>query len=155
MRKGLLEDHYWRSREWPYKDIPHKIIAEKFLDDHTGKELNDYKWWCFNGEPRVMYRTIKSSNYAEIFENFYDMDFNPLYIDHGFSRHTPEFDRPEQFEEMRGLACRLSEGIPFVRIDFFVVEGQVYFSEYTFYDWSGMRKFGGDWDKKLGEMLKL
>ena len=72
-------NYYYRSREWPYKDVPHKVFAEEFLDN-DGKVITDYKFWCFNGEPKVMYVTCKSS---DVFENFYDMDFKPLDIDHG------------------------------------------------------------------------
>lgn len=143
---------YYKSREWPYKNIPPRIIVDKYLDDHTGEELRDYKWWCFNGHPLYMYCTIKAS---AIFENFYDMDFNPIMIDHGFPRHIPEFEKPKEFDEMKHLASVLSEGIPFVRIDFFDVGGKVYFGEFTFYDWGATMPFGGDWDEKLGALLQI
>ena len=91
----------------------------------------------------------------EIYENFYDMDFNPVMIDHGFPRHQPEFEKPAEFEEMKELAGSLSKGIPFVRVDFFDVDGHVYFGEFTFFDWGGKRPFGGDWDKELGKLIKL
>lgn len=143
---------YYKSREWPYKDIKPRIIIDKYLDDHTGNELRDYKWWCFNGRPVYMYCTVKAEH---IYENFYDMDFNPVMIDHGFPRHQPEFEKPAEFEEMKALAAKLSNGIPFVRVDFFDVEGHVYFGEFTFYDWGGTMPFGGDWDKQLGALLEL
>lgn len=65
---------------------------------------------------------------------FYDMDFTPLYIDHGYKRFTPEYDKPEGFDEMKRLASVLSEGVPFVRVDFYNVHGKVYFGEFTFFD---------------------
>ena len=76
-------------------------------------------------------------------------------IDHGFPRHKPEFERPAEFEEMKHLAAKLSAGIPFVRVDFFDVDGKVYFGEFTFFDWGGTRRFCDDWDEKLGELLVL
>lgn len=152
IKKNMKRDFYWTSREWPYKNIPHRIIADKLLDDHTGRELRDYKFWCFNGVPKYMYCTIKGEN---VYENFYNMDFEPVMIDHGFPRHKPEFEKPVDFEIMKGLAAKLSEGVPFVRVDFFDVDGKVFFGEYTFFDWGGMRPFGGDWDERLGELIKL
>jgi len=149
---NLQRNYFYPGREWPYKNIKPRIIADRYLDDHTGKELRDYKFCCFNGKPTYMYITIKGAN---IFENFYDMQFRPVMIDHGFSRHQPEFERPKNFELMKELASKLSENIPFVRVDFFDVDEKVYFGEFTFYDWGALRPFGGDWDQRLGELIRL
>lgn len=150
--KFLSYNNYYGHREWVYKDIKPQIIAEELLEDGSGHELQDYKFWCFNGVPKIMYMTNKGTN---IYENFYDMDFNPIMIDHGFTRRVPEYAKPHEFEEMRSLATELSKDIPFVRVDFFDINGKVYFGEFTFYDWGGLRPFGGDWDKVLGEWIKL
>ena len=152
IERNLKSYNYKIAREWPYRDVPHRIIFDRLLDDHTGNELRDYKFWCFNGKPTYMYCTVKAQY---IYENFYDMDFRPVMIDHGFPRHQPEFERPECFDEMRSLAEKLSAGIPFVRVDFFQVEGKVYFGEFTFFDWGAHRPFKGDWDKRLGELITL
>lgn len=145
-------NYFYPLREWPYKNIEPQIIIDRFLDDHTGNELRDYKWMCFNGSPIYMYYTIKGKN---VYENFYDMEFKPVGIDHGFPRHKPEFEKPVNFELMKRLATKLSQGIPFVRVDFFDVDGHVYFGEFTFYDWGGMRPFKSDWDKRLGDLILL
>ena len=152
IKRNLHKNLFYSMREWPYKNIPPRIIADRFLDDHTGAELRDYKWWCFNGKPQFMYCTIKGDN---LYENFYDMDFNPVAINHGFPRHQPEFEKPQNFELMKGLASKLSSDIPFVRVDFFDVDGHVYFGEFTFYDWAGMQPFADDWDAMLGEYMQL
>ena len=156
-RKKVIEstsaNYYPYLREWVYKDIKPRLIIDKFLDDHSGHELKDYKFWCFNGEPKVMYLTNKAT---DIFENFYDMNFNPLDINHGFERHKPEFEKPEAFELMKELARKISKNIPFVRVDFFYVDGHVYFGECTFYDWAGMRPFTDyEWDLRLGKWIDL
>ena len=88
-------------------------------------------------------------------ENFYDMEFNPIAIDHGFERTIPEYEKPAEFEQMRSLAAKLSANIPFVRVDFFDINGRIYFGEFTFYDWGGMRPFNGEWDKRLGKYLDI
>lgn len=153
---SIKRNWYSASREYSYKNIKPRIIADKYLDDGTGHELTDYKFWCFNGEPRIMYCTNKGKN---IYENFYDMDFHPLFISHGFPRLKPEFERPYAFGEMKQLCKMLCTGgafLPFVRIDFFYVGGRVYFGEYTFYDWGGMAPIKPvEWDYKLGEMIIL
>lgn len=153
LESDLKRNYYTIHREWVYKDIPPRIIADTYLDDHTGTELRDYKFWCFNGEPKVIYLTNKGAN---VYENFYDMDFNPLHIDHGFARHQPEFACPNNFALMKELATKLSEGIPFVRIDFFDVDDKVYFGECTFYDWGGCHPFASyEEDLRIGEWLIL
>ena len=149
----LRKNYYWTLREWVYKDIKPRVIADMFLDDASGHELQDYKFWCFNGEPKVMYCTNKAE---KIYENFYDMDFKPLDINHGFARRIPEFDRPQKFELMKTLAKKLSAGIPFVRVDFFDVSNHIYFGEFTFYDWGGLKPFVDyNWDKRLGSWITL
>ena len=153
LNRSLKLNYYYSFREWPYKNVKPRIIADKLLDDHTGDVLRDYKWWCFDGIPTYMYLTVKNE---DIYENFYDMDFKPVNINHRFKRFVPEFDKPECFEEMKGLASKLSKGIPFVRVDFFQVNGKVWFGEFTFYDWGAMRRFKTDeQDFELGKLINL
>ena len=153
IEKNLRKNYFYDLREWPYKNIKPRIVIDKLLDDHTGNELRDYKFWCFNGEPQFMYCTIKGES---IYENFYDMEFHPVEINHNFPRHQPEFEKPANFELMKELAAKLSDGVPFVRVDFFDVEGHIYFGEFTFYDWGGMRPFADyKTDEKLGVLIKL
>jgi hypothetical protein len=154
LRRFMKDDFAFHvGYEMHYHDIPHKIFVEEYKEDEKQKNsLFDYKFWCFNGEPRVMYCTNKA---RDIFENFYDMDFRPIMIDHGFKRHQPELSKPAEFELMKQLAAKLSRDLPFVRVDFFDVNGHVWFGEFTFYDWTGLKPFGGDWDDKLGEWIKL
>lgn len=152
INKRIHIHNYYYSREWPYKNINTKIEVEQFLDDGSGAVLQDYKFWCFNGVPKIMYCTVKCK---DVYENFYDMDFQPLYISHGFRRRIPEFAEPKAFNAMKELAAKLSKDIPFVRVDFFYVDGQIYFGEFTFFDWGGLKPFKDDWDVKLGELLHL
>lgn len=144
-------NYFFQSREWPYKDIKKKIFAEQFVET-DGHGIDDYKFWCFNGEPKIIYVTCK---FRDVFENFYDIDFNPLPIDHGFPRHKPEFPKPDCFDEMIRCARVLCKNIPFVRIDFFLAGGKMYFGECTFFDWGGFRAFKDGWDMKLGQYLKI
>ena len=153
--KILRRNWFWPYREWAYKDIKPRIIVDRYLDDHSGHELTDYKFWCFNGAPKVMYITNKGK---KIQENFYDMNFMPLDINHGYSRHEPEYKKPQNFELMMSLCLKLLDGIniPFVRVDFFDVHNHIYFGEFTFYDWAGFKPFPSyEWDVMLGSWIDL
>ncbi len=155
INKSLKTDYFLKGFEWPYKDVQRRVLADFYLEDNSRVELQDYKWWCFGGEPKVMYITNKGK-FRQCEENFYDMDFLPLNINHGFPRTKPEYDKPALFEKMKELACVLSQGIPFVRIDFFVVNEKIYFGEYTFFDHAGLRPFvDNGWDEKLGSWIIL
>lgn len=143
---------YWHLREWPYRDVPPAIIAEEYLVDQTNCVIRDYKFFCFNGVPMYMYITNKG---GYIYENFYDMDFSIVDISHGFERRVPEYSVPENFDKMKQLAAILSAGYPFIRIDFFNVNGKLYFGEFTFYDWGGMKPLSGEWEKVLGDLIVL
>lgn len=143
---------FWHLREWPYKNLEPKILAEEYLDEGTSLELRDYKFYCFNGNPMYMYITNKGKH---IYENFYDMDFNPIDMAHGFDRRCPEYSVPDNFAEMKTLASKLSVGHPFIRIDFFNVNGRLYFGEFTFYDWGGMKPLNDKWEITLGNLINL
>ncbi len=148
-----LFNYYYYEKEFPYKGVVKKIFAEPFIDNGSeDKLLNDYKFWCFNGNPRIMYITVKS---LSIYENFYDMEFNPIPIKRGFPRQMPEFEKPKDFERMKELASILSKNIPFVRIDFFYAKSKIYFGEYTFFDWGGFKPFEDNWDIELGKYLDI
>lgn len=154
LNKALRSDFSRIGRDKQYRDIqPRRIIADMLLDDGSGHELTDYKWWCVNGVPKLMYITNKGEH---VYENFYDMDFNPVEINHSCPRRKPEYEKPEAFEDMKTLASKLSTGIPFVRIDFFYVEGKIYFGEYTFFDWGGFNPFDSyETDIRLGDLIQL
>ena len=149
----LSLDYYLPGRDKQYRDIPKKIIADKYLDDGTGSELRDYKWWCFDGKPVYMYYTNKGEH---IYENFYDMEYNPVDINHGSPRLLPELPKPANFELMKDVAAKLSKNIPFVRVDFFDVGGHVFFGEFTFFDWGGLKPFKTyEMDLELGKLINL
>jgi len=149
----LSVNWYDFNREWPYKNIKPRIIAEKYLYDGRENELQDYKFMCFNGEPKIMYITNKGE---KTYENYYDMDFAPLNISHGYDRYLPEYSKPSSFDEMKELSRKLSEGVPFIRIDFYEIDNHPYFGEFTFYDWGGVVPFVSNyWEKVLGGWLSL
>lgn len=116
------------------------------------KDLLTYKFFCFEGEPYLCYVTIKN---GAIWENYYDMDFKPLDIHRKYPLSPKPLVKPKSFEKMIEVARKLSQGLTHIRLDLYEVNGQVYFSEYTFYDWGGLFPFTPDWETKLGNLIQI
>ena len=156
LARGLKQDYYLTSREWPYKDVPRKIIAEKFLKSDVGG-LTDYKIHCFNGVPKFI--LVCSDRFTEsgLTEDFYTTEWNLMPVKRPNIPHAKELhQRPERLDEMLELAAKLSENIPFLRVDFYYVEEKIYFSELTFFPASGFAPFEPEeWDRTFGEWLEL
>ena len=157
LRRGMKDDYYIRSREKAYKDIPHKVIAEAFMEDSVTKDLRDYKFFCFNGKPKVLFvATGREKGEHEVKFDFFDMEYSHLPITNGHPNSNPYPKKPTTFDKMKKLAAQLSEGIPHVRVDFYEVDGKVYFGEFTFSHWSGMTPFEPkEWDKIFGDWIQL
>ena len=155
LSRGLAQDYYLTGREWPYKDVPRKIIAEKYMEDPATSELRDYKWYCFDGEPKlVMINTDRAKGQTKA--DYFDMDFNNLDFTWGYPNAVPSPEKPKLFDEMKRLSRILSKGIPHIRVDFYEVQEQIYFGELTFFDGSGCDKFNPPTgDKKLGDWITL
>ncbi len=153
--KALKNDYYYMGRERPYRYVERRIFAEKMLESSNGEELLDYKFFCFNGEPRVF--KINFNKEIDFHANYYDMDFNLLPFGEVWPAPSPRvFERPADFDKMVEIVKKLSEGIPFIRVDLYNVSGKIYFGELTLYPTSGFGPFNNyDWDLKLGEWLML
>ncbi len=154
LTKGLQQDYYLTGREWPYKDVPRKIIAEKYMEDETG-QLRDYKFYCFNGEPKII--MINSDREIEKTKaDYFDMDFNWIDLKWGYEHALVKPSKPINFEKMKELAVVLSKNIPELRVDFYEVNNKIYFGELTFFDGSGFDKIEPEeWDEKLGDWIIL
>ena len=157
LKNGLKNDYYRDHREWPYKNVPRRIIAEKYMVDESGYELKDYKWFCFDGDPKALFIATDRGNPDEDTKfDFFDVEFKHLPFTNGHPNANRLITKPKGFEEMKQLAGLLSQGIPHVRVDFYDINGKVYFGELTFYHWSGFVPFEPEeWDYKFGEWIKL
>ena len=157
LKKGLRQDYYLTGREWPYKDVKRCVIAEQYMEDSGTVELRDYKFFCFNGEVKMLYiATDRQAVCKETKFDFFDMDFNHLDFTNGHPNATVVPEKPTQFQKMKELAEKLSQGIPHVRVDLYEVDGRIYFGELTFSHWSGMEAFEPmEWDHKIGRWLTL
>lgn len=155
INKSLKKNFYNNTKEWPYKNIKPRIICEKFMVDESGVELKDYKFFCFNGEPKALF--VATDRGKDTRFDFFDMNFNkiPITKNH-YKNSNKKISKPIGFEKMIELSKKLSSGIPHVRVDFYNVNGQIYFGELTFYHFSGFEKFEPEkYDEIFGSWLKL
>lgn len=151
----LKRNYYYGTREWPYKNVPPRVFAEEYLEDSESRELRDYKFFTFGGEPKVLYITSGRGK-GDTTADFFDMEGNhlDLKIDHEMAEVEPKL--PKNFELMKSLARKLSEGTPQLRVDFYEVNGRVYFGELTFFHCGGLVPLKPEkWDKQFGEWVDL
>lgn len=142
------------GREYPYKNVKPRIIAEELMVAEGG--INDYKFFCFDGKPTIMFVATERASGDTKFD-FYDMDFKHLDIVniHPQSK-VGGIMKPDCFEEMKMVAEKCSQGMKFVRIDLYEIDGKVYFGEYTFFHGGGFWLFEPEhWEKDLGDLIKI
>ena len=155
INKALKYNFYYHSREWPYKKVKPRIIAELYLEDGSGRDLNDYKIFNFCGEPHFV--QVDMDRFVNHKKNMYTTDW--ALCDFSFNYPSDpqrEVPRPDNLDEMLMLARKLSEGEPYMRTDFYSVKGKIYFGELTFFPASGFGKFDPEeYDKKLGDLIEL
>lgn len=155
--KALKVNYYYQNREWPYFHVRPRIIGEELMVDESGVELKDYKWFCFNGEPKALFiASDRMTPGEETKFDFFDMEFNHLPFTNGHPNANTPPKKPQGFEEMKLLAGELSKNIPHVRVDFYDVNGHIYFGELTFYHWSGIVPFEPkEWDRIFGDWINI
>lgn len=157
INKSLQNNYFFYGREWPYKYVKPRIIAEEYVEDPENGELRDYKIFCFLGEPRITLVCSERFGLNGLKEDFFDTSWTHLemkrpHIDNATILAT----EPLQYTEMKKFAARLSKGIPFARVDFYEVSGKLYFGEITLYPASGFEGFvPPEWDKKLGDWIDM
>ncbi len=148
--RSMKRNYYKTTREWQYKNIEPKIIAEKYL----GACITDYKFFCFNGEPRFMY--IEREGEEHPLQAIFDMTFSRLSFTMEDDTSPVVFEKPQFFDEMKRIAGVLSSGIPFVRVDMYYVEGKILVGELTFYHYGGFIPFNPpEWDRTIGGYLNI
>lgn len=157
LNRSLRTNYYDRFREWPYKDVKPRIIAEKYMEDSLTSELRDYKFFCFNGVPKIILVCRDRFSELGLTEDFFDQDWNHLDVQRVQHPNSSErMERPEELDEMLELARILSKDIPFLRSDFYIIGGKVFFGELTFFPASGFEKFVPEsFDKEMGDWITL
>lgn len=157
INKSLKRDFYLIGREWPYKNVPRKIIAEKYLMDWSShsSDLPDYKFYCFDGEVKVV--LIATNRFTTHNFNYVDVDYNPISLISIEGEPNKELgNKPECWDKMLEIARILSKDIIHVRVDLYIANGNVYFGELTFFDSSGYDDFASEeWNLRLGSWIKI
>lgn len=157
INKALKKNYYYNSREWPYKNVKPRIIAEPYLENEKGKGLIDYKFFCFNGIPKFLYVSEGLENHKTASISFLDMNFQRTdFKRKDYKEYEKIPEKPVNLEKMKELSKILSKGVPFLRVDFYEIKGKIFFSELTFYPCSGFLPFEPEeYDKIIGDMLIL
>ena len=152
---SLSNNYYWHGREWPYKSVKPRIIAEQYMVDESGVELKDYKIFNFGGEPKLI--QVDFNRFVKHTKNIYDTQWNYQNVAINYPT-DPNVDikKPECLDKMLELARELSKGIPFLRTDFYVINGKIYFGELTFSPGSGFMKMTPEsFDLEMGSWIPL
>lgn len=150
------KNYYLEGREWPYKNVEKKIIAEKILKNSTERDLIDYKLMCFNGKVKCIFVCSERKSKGGLRVTFFDTEWNILPFERHYPKSIVSIPKPKSLNEMIIKAEKLSENIPFVRIDFYEVDGRVFFGEYTFYPGCGFEEFTPEEaDYMLGSWIEL
>lgn len=157
LNQHLKMNFYYNAREWPYKNVKPRIIAEQYMEDSQTEELKDYKIFAFSGEARALFIASDRQNPNEQVKfDFFDVNFQHLDIRQGHPNSAILPDKPSNLKEMISLAEKLSEEFPQVRVDFYECNGKTYFGEMTFFHHSGFVPFDPDkWDAIFGSWIKL
>lgn len=156
INRCLKRNYFWAMREWPYKLVKPRVIAEAYMEDKKTGELPDYKFFAFDGKVKAMFIATERQSGEETKFDFFDENFNHLPFTNGHPNAEKMPEKPATFEEMKKLAEKLSSNIPQVRVDFYEVDGKVYFGELTFFHWSGVVPFEPEeWDTIFGSWISL
>ena len=160
MNYCLGNNGYWYGREWPYKNIKPLVFAEEYLEDEASvnnglETLNVYKFFTFGGVPKII-QTIQNDKTKDETIDYFDCEWNLLNLRQNFPNSKKPLPRPSKLAEMIEIATRLSDNLPFIRVDLYEINGSVYFSEFTFYSDDGMNRFIPEyWDYDLGDLIKI
>lgn len=155
---AMKRKQYIAGREWAYKDLIPKIIAEPFMMDDSGFGLKDYKFFCFEGNVKALcIATDRFRKDTDLKLDFYDESFKHLDLKRGHYENAAVTPRkPEKFDNMKRIAEELSKGLRQVRVDLYDINGQIYFGEFTFYHSCGFVPFKPEkWDYTFGSWFKI
>jgi hypothetical protein len=163
--KNLINSHiemdfFYKTREWPYKDIKRKVIVEKYMEDHSEDsdgELKDYKFYCFNGVPKFLYISEGLADHKKTKVSYVNLSWeNEEFYRKDFKQFDVLPNKPQNYEKMIEIAKKLSEDIPFVRVDLYEIDGKIYFGELTLYPGAGMTELYPDrWNSIIGDYIDI
>ena len=151
----MTYNYYYNCREWPYKNVKPRIIAEELIEESTASVLNVYKVFNFNNGEQII-QVIQNDKTRNESVDYFDKNWNLLDICQNYPNSETPLPKPKCIEKMLELSNKLSDGFPFMRTDFYEADGKLYFSEFTFYSDAGFATFKPDsWDYVLGQRIIL
>lgn len=152
LSNALKKNYFYEGREWPYKNIQPKIIAEKYMGDN----LTDYKFMCFSGKVKCIFVCTDRFTGEGLKVTFFDTKWERLPFERKYKSDPHEIPKPDKLEEMISIAERLSANIPFLRVDLYLIDEKIYAGELTFFPGGGLEEFTPDeWDYTLGSWITL
>ena len=153
LKKRIGLNYFKASREWPYKNIPRKIVCEKFMENTNGEELHDYKLFVFNGKVKLI--EVNSERFSGVCkEDHYDTDWNHFDVT-GRPMYARGNAKPAFLNQMIEISEKIAKDIPFIRVDFNYWNNNLYVGEFTFFYSGGMKLFKEPWESKMGEWIEL
>lgn len=156
VQKWLERDYYWVHREWPYKNIKKKIIIEKYIENLSSNGLIDYKLMCFNGKVKCSFLCLNRNSSEGLNVDFYDLKWNKMPFERHYPKSNQTISKPINYEKMIEYAEILSEGIPFIRVDFYETDEKLFFGELTLYPGAGIEEFTPEkYDYELGSWIEI
>lgn len=162
LRKSFKNNGYGFAREWPYKNVKKKIIAEEYLADvevdggENDNILTEYKIFCFNGNAKMVLVCKGQAHGYGRTDDYCDLELKRMPFMTHYPNSKSELKVPKNFSEMLSIAERLSDGIPVLRVDLYLYNENIYVGELTFFNNAGFGRFEPDeWDKKLGDWIQL
>lgn len=156
INEHLKINYYYIGREWPYKNVKPRIIVEKYMEQANSEDLIDYKLMSFNGKVKCSFVCLNRNSKNGLNVDFYDTNWQKMPFERHYKNSDIVLEKPKNYDLMVKLAEKLTQNIPFLRVDFYEIEGKVYFGELTFYPGAGLEEFRPEeYDKILGDMLEL
>ena len=156
LNASLKCNYYLANREWPYKNIKPRILAEEYLDVLDDAGLLEYKLFCFDGEPKLILLCKGKAHSDGRTNDYFDMDYQHIPVSVAFPNAKGPFEKPKELDELAEIARKLSVGIPQVRVDTYVADGKIYIGEMTLYHEGGKCKFQPKtYDAEFGKLIKL
>lgn len=156
INRYLKRKYFLNTREWPYKNVKPRILIENYMEDYKNEDLLDYKFMCFNGKVKCEFVCSERRSSEGLAVDFFDTNWNHLPFERHYRNLNKKIERPSKLEEMIELAEKLASNIPFVRVDFYEINGDIYFGELTFFPGGGFEEFNPEeYDEEMGSWLVL
>lgn len=157
LNTSLARNYYLNGREWCYKGVKPRIIAEKYLEELGEGEIIDYKFYCFHGDPKFLYVSQGLERHSTARLDYVMLNWTKAPFYRNDYKHFEKLPpKPQKFDQMLEICKKLSKGIPFVRVDLYEIAGNILWSELTFYPGSGFSVFEPkEWEDRIGEWLEV